>query len=502
MSHFNKPRNAAFYVHSTIGLFLMFFAGRIFEPIEPLTEVGMQIVGLFVGLVWMWCFVGFLWPSLLGLIAFGLSDFTANFAQVGTMSFGGAVPILLLFSMILFGSPQHVGATQYITRFFLTRDVFNNRPIVFSFVFFFATYILSIAVNVTPALILMWSVLYGVLKELDYTKGEKFTSLMLVGTFLGAISGQASLPFTGSTLAILSAFTEATIAVEVAAGVPVEYAVGIIVPAPQYMLLGFIDTVIIMIIYCLFMKLVLKPEELTKVAHVNSEMFAKDPLPPMSPLQKANFFSVLLFVFFMLLPWFLPDGFIIAELLGTLGAGGVAILITAVMCFVRVQGEPILDFGPVASKSINWDVYVMVSVALAISSALTSPATGVLALMENVFRPILGGHSAMMLFIMTLLVAIFITSFANTMVLGITFMPILVFFGAEAAVNLPALASVTIILLHYAIILPSASPFAAMLWSNEEWITRKEVFQYAAVIIIAATIVSIAILMPISLILF
>ena len=502
MSHFNKPRNAAFYVHSTIGLFLMFIAGRIFEPIEPLTEVGMQIVGLFVGLIWMWCFVGFLWPSLLGLIAFGLSDFTANFAQVGTMSFGGAVPILLLFSMILFGSPQHVGATKYITRFFLTRKVFNDRPIMFSFVFFFATYALSVAVNVTPALVLMWSVLYGVLRELDYTKGEKFTSLMLVGTFLGAISGQASLPFTGSTLAILSAFTEATIAVEIAAGVAVEDAVGIVVPAPQYILLGFINTVIVMVIYCLFMKLVLKPEELTKVAHVNTEMFEKDPLPPMSPLQKANFFGMLLFVFFMLLPWFLPDGFILTELLGTLGAGGVAIFITAVMCLIRVQGQPVLDFGPVASKSINWDVYVMVSMALALSSALTNPATGVLTLMEEVFRPVLGGHSATMLFVTTLLVAIFITSFSSSMVIGIAFMPILVFFGAEASVNLPALASVTILLLHYSIILPSASVFAAMLWSNEQWITPKEVFRYGAVIVIVATVVAIVVMRPISLMLF
>jgi len=479
-------KNTGFYVKVVIGLFLMFFFGRVFAPIEPITEVGMQVVGVFLGLIWLWCFVGFLWPSLLGIVAFTLTDLV-TFAQVGTMSFGNGVAILLLFSMILFGSPQHVGATKYITRWFLTRKIFNNRPIVFSFVFFFATYVLSVAVNVTPALVLMWSVLYGVLKELNYTRGEKFTSLMLIGTFLGAISGQASLPFTGSTLAILSVFQTHS---------------ELIVPVPQYMLLGFINTVIVMAIYCVFMKLVLKPEELTKVAHVNTEMFESDPLPPMSPLQKANFYGMLGFVFLMILPSFLPDDFIISRILTTLGPGGVAILLTGVMVVTKVEGQPILDFKAVAAKSVNWDIYIMVAVAMAISSALTNPATGVLAFMIQVFQPVLGGHSPTMLFVITLLVAIFITSFAATVVLGIAFMPVLVIFGVEAGVNLPALASVTTLLIHYSIILPSASPFAAMLWSNEEWIAPKEVFKYGAVIVVIATVVALAIMMPISLVLF
>jgi len=484
---FEQKRGPMLYVHVAIGLFLMFGFGRVFPPYYPLTEVGMQIVGLFIGLIWLWCFVGFLWPSLLGLVAFALTDLV-TIGQVGQQSFGGSVPILLLFSMILFGSPQHVGATGYITRFFLTMKVLNNRPIVFSFIFFFATYALSVAVNVTPSLILMWTVLYGVLKELKYTKGEKYTTLMVIGTFLGAISGQASLPFTGSTLAILGAF---------------EAASGLVVPAPQYILLGFINTVIVMTIYCLFMKLVLKKADLEKVAHVNTEMFDREPLPPMSRLQKANFLSMLLFVFLMLLPHFrfLPPNIVI-DTLNTLTATGVAILLTGLMAVIRVQGQPILDFKAVAAKSINWDVYIMVAMALALSGALTNPATGVMALMTQVFEPVLGGHSAMMLFVLTLLVAIFITSFASSMVIGIAFMPILVFFGAEAAANLPAMASVTILLLHYSIILPSASVFAAMLWSNEEWVKPREVFKYGAVIVVVATAVSIGVMMPISLVLF
>jgi len=489
-----KPRNAMYYVHVFIGVFLMFFAGNLISPIYPLTDVGMQVVGVFIGIIWMWCFVGFLWPSLLALVAFSLTGLVANFAGALTMSFGHSVPVLLLFSMILFGSPQHVGATKYITRFFLTRKVFNNRPIIFAFVFFFATYALSVAVNVTPSLILMWSVLYGVLTELGYKKGEKFASLMLVGTFLGSISGQASLPFTGSTLAILNSFTAATYNV---LGAEIE------MPAPHYMLTGFIFSVLIFVAYCVFMKVILKPEELAKVANVNTEMFERDPLPPMSKLQKANFTSMLAFVFLMLLPWAFPGGHPVRVLLqSTMGAHGVAIFITALMCVIHVQGKPILDFRPVAEKSINWDIYVMVAVAMAIATGLTHADTGVLAMMIQVFDPVLGGHSPFTFYIIMLLVGIFVTSFASSMVIGIALMPIIVVFAAQAGGNLPAIAATTTLLLHYSIILPSASVFAAMLWSNDEWITRKEVFKYGAFIVIAATVAAIVIIMPISLVLF
>jgi len=486
MSQFNKARGRLFYPHVAIGLFLMFFSGRIFAPIEPLTEMGMLVVGVFLGAIWLWCFVGFLWPSLLAIVAFILTGF-APLGAIMASTFGHSVTVLLLFSMILFGSPQHVGATRYITRWFLTRKVFNSRPIVFAFVFIFATYALSVAVNVTPSLILMWTVLYGVLKELNYKKGDKFTTLMLIGTFLGSISGQASLPFTGSTLAILSAFQVAS---------------DITMPIPQYMLLGFIYSVIVFVIYCAFMKLVLKPEDLRNAANVNTGMFDRDPLPPMSALQKANFYGMLGFIVLMLLPSFLPDGFVVTVWLNRLGANGVAILLTGALCLIQVEGKPVLDFKEVAAKSINWDVVVMVAAAIGISGALTHASTGALDMMLVVFQPVLGGHTPVTFFVVMLLIGIFVTSFASSMIIGIALMPVLAVFGLQAGANLPAVAATTTLLLHYSIILPSASVFAAMLWSNAEWITGKEVFKYGAVIVVAATVIAITIIMPLSLVLF
>jgi len=390
--------------------------------------------------------------------------------------------------MILFGSSQHVGMTNYITRWFLTRRVFNNRPIVFAFIFTLATYILSLAVNVTPALILMWSVLYTVLKELGYKRGDKFTSFMLVATFIGAISGQASLPFRGSTLALLGSF-EATS--------------GVAMPPVPYMALSIIYSLIMFLAYCLVMKLVCKPADLEKVARINIDMFSKEPLPPMNAVQKANSYVMIATIFLMLLPSLnIPPGFFFTDMVRRLDATGIAIFLTGVSVLIRVKGEPILDFPAVAGKMIQWDVYVMVATAMVVSAALTSEGTGVVSWMLQTFEPILGGHSPTSFFVIMLLFGIVTTSFASALVLGMSLMPIIVAFGEQTGANVEAVTTVFILLVHYSIILPSASVFAAMLWSNKEWISGKDVFNYGALVVVLATVIAIVFIMPFSLIMF
>lgn len=61
-----KKFDAKYYVHSVIGLILMFGIPLI-PPIEPITHIGMQIGGIFIGLVYLWSTVGLFWPSTLAL---------------------------------------------------------------------------------------------------------------------------------------------------------------------------------------------------------------------------------------------------------------------------------------------------------------------------------------------------------------------------------------------------------------------------------------------------
>ena len=70
-----------YYVHSFLCLLIMFGFGQL-PPVEPLTALGMRLIGIFLGLLYGWIFIDIVWPSMAGLLAL--------------MLVGGMKPVVLL----------------------------------------------------------------------------------------------------------------------------------------------------------------------------------------------------------------------------------------------------------------------------------------------------------------------------------------------------------------------------------------------------------------------
>lgn len=60
-------------IHSAITIFLMFLFGRVIPPFGGITEVGMNVLGVFLGVIYGYCTCEIAWPSILGFVAYGLS---------------------------------------------------------------------------------------------------------------------------------------------------------------------------------------------------------------------------------------------------------------------------------------------------------------------------------------------------------------------------------------------------------------------------------------------
>ena len=155
-----------------VGILIIFGFGCL-PPIDPITPMGMKVLGVFLGMIFLWSFSDLLWSSLLGIIALVMVGY-APLPKVLQMSFGNTVSCLILFALLLFGAIQDSGVTRYIARFFLTRKIINGRPAVFNFIIIYATYIMaSLSASILPPLIFMWAILYDILKEVGYSKGDK-----------------------------------------------------------------------------------------------------------------------------------------------------------------------------------------------------------------------------------------------------------------------------------------------------------------------------------------
>ena len=97
-----KDGNVKYYINSAICLIIMFGFGYL-PPIAPITVLGMQILGIFLGMVYGWIFVGIAWPSLAGLIALMQTGYMTA-GEVIKSSFGEANVVLMFFIFIFCGT--------------------------------------------------------------------------------------------------------------------------------------------------------------------------------------------------------------------------------------------------------------------------------------------------------------------------------------------------------------------------------------------------------------
>ena len=63
-----KTVSVSYIIRVIIAVALMFGFGLL-PPIPGLEKLGMQILGIFLGLIFSWICIGFTWPSLLAVLA-------------------------------------------------------------------------------------------------------------------------------------------------------------------------------------------------------------------------------------------------------------------------------------------------------------------------------------------------------------------------------------------------------------------------------------------------
>ena len=481
----SSHRSTLYFINSLIGVALVFGTGML-PPMAPLTPIGMKVGGIFLGMLWFWSTVGILWPSLLGLLALGISGI-APMREVMGMSFGHPNTVLILFSMVLFGAIQEAGVTRYVSRWFLTRKIINGKPTVFSFVFIYTTYVLaSLLANILPALLFMWGILYDVLKESGYKRGDKYATLMVIGTLFGAVCGQGTKPFIGAALLMVGAF-------ENASGLTMNYM--------SYIMCSIVLSTVSLLAYVLLMKYVFRPDT-SKISNITIEQFTKHPLPAMEATQKLLFFSLFAFLVLAIAPSIAPKTFPGIVLINKLGPWGLGIAFVALLNMVTIAGKPLLNFKEVAAKYLIWDVYFLVCMAIAISEALTKPSTGISPFLTEIMHPFFGGHSAAMLTVVTLAFCIIATQVANNVVLIIIIMPALAAFFANSGGSFAGTATLIILGAHIAILTPAGSPYAAVLFANKEWLEPKDIYTYGSAIVVLTIAVYLLVGIPLSTILF
>lgn len=120
-------KSTSYYVHSMIVIMFM-FCFKYVPPFNPgISEVGMQSLGIFIGVLWGWTFVSMIWSGLLGMVAIGFTGIVTVKESL-LSGFGADLTMVTLFVFIFAAHMDESGLNSYIAKWFLSGVIQDMGP--------------------------------------------------------------------------------------------------------------------------------------------------------------------------------------------------------------------------------------------------------------------------------------------------------------------------------------------------------------------------------------
>lgn len=471
-----------YIVCSVIGLFFLFGFGYI-PAIAPLTQVGMQILGIFIGLIFMWSAVELIWPSILGIVAFGMSDY-CTLPEAIASGLGNQVIWMLIMLLILAEAIRVSGVGEIIARFLVTRKFLGGRPLLFTFVYLWGFFISTMLLGSTAAIFLSWAIFYSIAKLAGYRKGDSYCTAMIIGCMLITVVGGGMLPFQGWMPALCASYSEAT-------GVPINYA--------HFMIIGFCIGTLLSLLVALSIKFVFRCN-LEPLKDFDVSAIAAEGVGRMNRRQKCYLGGFLVIVLYVLVTTLLPAGWPLVSWLNSITQPGFFGVIVAVLAMVRDKDGPILPFKELASTGIHWAIVFVCSAAIPIASALTSSETGVLDLFSSLLSPVFSDMPLLPFLSIVVAAVVILTNIGSNIGVAMMIIPIIMPFVLKMDIN-PSIFGIAVIFLsNLGFVLPGSSANAPFLYSND-WVEVKDIYRYGIYYCLVTIIVAIPVLYAASFIL-
>ena len=477
----SNKKTAKYYIFSAIGIAIMLFFGYL-PPFGTVTELGMKVLGIFIGAIWCFSTVGCFWPALLALILFGTSGLyeggvTATFAA----AFGSDTWLFVLFVLTFAAMINNSGASKVIANNMASWKFTKGKPYAVSWVLLTIAYVVGALISVTPGIVITWAILYVMCEGYGYKPHDKYPTLMVIAITFAALMGQAALPFKAAPIMYMNALTKAT-----EGAVTVSYAQFALVAIPMTYLAGISPL--------LAMKFIFRPDvSLIK----NSDFVFTSDETKFNSEQKI--FMLFLAAFFVLL--FLPGiftkagGFI--AWLKTIGNTAICVLLLIIAGFVmKNNGTSFVNLAKTFKDGIPWETMMILAFAVVATSAMTNANCGIKDQIAAWLTPLFGEGTGMGLFIfLVILLSAVITNFIGNLIVGLMFVPIIVAFATSAGISQNLVVAIAVTT-NMSLFLPSASPLAALLHSNTEWCSSNDIYKYSWPIVIVGVLVCFLVCVP------
>ncbi len=454
------------------------FAFILLTPLLPapegLSTASMQALGLFVGIMILWNFIGTDWPSFLCMTmvaVFGLMKPAAIF----TSGFGNATIAFLMVFFMLSHVLSQVGFSRRMAIWFMTNKIAKKGPWAFVIMFLFGAMFVASFMSQTAALLIFLPIAEQVFRELDYQKGDRVPQMIVLGLGIAVGIGSANTPLGHAIILIpIQLLQEQT---------------GLSVNIVSYSLFGFATGIIIFALLILMYRFLYRPD-LSRMKDYDVSHL-RESLPEMGKQEKISAF---LFVA-VIVVWIVQSCFknftipFVGMKLSALGNAIPVMIAIIILCMWKVDGKPIMDYKESASKGVPWSALIFNAAVLVLSGTLTLEDVGISNFLIDKITPVVSGLDQSVFILIIAALCIIATNFSSNTVCATVFFtisaPIAIAMGN---VNLVALASVIGAAASYAFATPpSTMPMAVV--AGTGWVDVKDMFKYGGLAAIFSILV-------------
>ena len=332
-------------INSNKGCFLilaiMIGVGLI-PAVEPVTQFGMQVLGVFLGCIYGWTIGQTIWPSVVALVILGCSgELTVD--GVLASAYGNSTLLLVVWSVVFCFVIERCGLLDLIARFILSRKLATRGPWILCAMFYAASAILgALCCNALPPSLILWNIFYSLTEKLGIEKKSPYCAVVIIGVYVMADVGMVIMPynlFSVGGFGMMNAIDP---------DLTINYA--------GYMMLMIILNVVIIPAIVLTLKYIVRVP--IKFKEVDNLLEAKD--LSLNLRQKIVLISLVFLFIGMLLPNVVSADLFIINLLARIGTNGWFILLSAMLMIIVIGGESIQDIGEAMVKAMPWGVYFLV----------------------------------------------------------------------------------------------------------------------------------------------
>lgn len=441
-------------------------------PFPPLTPLGMNLIGIFLGVLYGWIFIEIVWPSLAGLLALMLVGGMKP-VQLLNKSFGDPIVQMMFFIFVFCATINYYGLSKFISLWFITRKFVQGKPWLFTFIFMGSILILGGLTSASPAVIIGWSILYGVCGACGYQKGEGYPTMMVFAIVFAAQMGMSLIPFKQAALTVLGAYQSMS-------GYSMDYG--------KYMLLAVLICAACCLAFIFLGKYIFKPD-MSKLLALETDKLDTEGSLKLNYVQKIVLVFLFLLVILLLAPNFLPKEFFVTRFLRSIGNTGIVILLVAVMAAIRIKGKALLNFKVMVDSGVTWAIVLLLAIVQPLTWAMVQKESGITQFLMDAMQPVFAISTPSTFALLIGLVAVVLTQVMNNGAIGVALMPLVLSY-CQASGASPDMALMMVVMsIHMAFLTPAASASAALLHGNE-WSNAKAIWKSAPMVILISWVVA------------